>query len=201
MSDEENQTPTPRHARPAGSKNRILPPLTPEMREEAMRPMDTRPAKREEDPRARAARRAAELLEHNNGGMDEGTDKYYIDPAIIPDGWSYEWKRVALLGKEDPSYEVNLTRGGWEPVPASRHPELMPKGDYQTIDLDGMRLMERPLVITDKAREREKRLAKQQVQVKEQQLNQGPAGTFDRDNKGKSMVNIKKSIEKMEIPE
>ena len=200
MSDEETPKPPARHARPAGSKNRILPPLTPEMREEAMRPAEVRAAPREDDSRARAAKRAAELREHNGGGMDEGEDRFYIDPRSIPAGWSYEWKRVALVGKADPAYEVNLSRGGWEPVPASRHPELMPKGDYSTIEIDGMMLYERPLEITEDARNKEKKRARQQVKIKEDQLNEGPPGTFERSNKGAPMAKIQKTIERMEVP-
>src|ERR1700744_5880580 len=70
-----------------------------------------------EDPRERAARRAEEILAHR-GNMDEGDDEFFIDQRAIPDGWSYEWKRHTILGAEDPSYQVHLARGGWEPVPA-----------------------------------------------------------------------------------
>src|ERR1700676_2790894 len=60
-----------------------------------------------EDPRARAARRALELREQRGGDMDDGVDKFYIDPRIIPDGWSYEWKALTVLGKENPGYQVS----------------------------------------------------------------------------------------------
>lgn len=112
---------------------------------------EMRPTMREEDPRARAARRAAELRDHRNGDMDEGIDEFYIDPADIPEGWSYEWKRRTVLGAEDPAYQVALARAGWEPVPTSRHPSYMPMGgDYPFIERKGMILMERPLEITDR---------------------------------------------------
>lgn len=154
-----------------------------------------------EDPRARAARRAEELREHGSGN-DDGEDEYRIDLRIIPDGWSYEWKRHTLLNAEDPSYDVSLRQKGWDPVPASRHPELMPM-DYKgnTILRKGMILMERPLEITEEAKDRELRKARAQVHQKEAQLGgpQGPA-QFSRDNKGDSMVKIKKSYEPMPIP-
>lgn len=154
-----------------------------------------------DDPRARAAARAAQLREHL-GGMDEGADKFYIDPRIIPAGWSYEWKRVEVLGKPDPSYQVSLAHRGWEPVPRARHPHLMPdnfQGD--AILRDGMILMERPQEITDEVKASDYRRAREQVRAKEVQLGAAPPGTFERDNKGNPMANIKKSYESIPIPE
>jgi hypothetical protein len=157
----------------------------------------------EEDSRTRAARRAAELRDHM-GSMDDSVDKFYIDSRVIPAGWSYEWKRWSTLNKEDPSYQVELARHGWEPVPASRHPDMMPTNWAGiTIDRDGMRLMERPLEITQEVMRRDKKAARDLVRNKEQQLTGAPAGDnspFDADNKGNSLVKIRKSYEPMEIP-
>ncbi len=134
------------------------------------------PALSENDPRTRAAKRAAELREHL-GSMDQGTDDFYIDPRIIPDGWSYEWKRHTTLGAQDPSYAVSIAQRGWEAVPASRHPELMPDNYVGgTIERKGMILMVRPLEITNEVRALELRKAREQVGQKEQQLKGMPAG-------------------------
>jgi hypothetical protein len=158
------------------------------------------PKPREEDPRARAARRAMELREQTSSD-DDGVDKFYIDPKIIPDGWSYEWKTYTVLGKENPSYQVSMARRGFEAVPCSRHPELMPLGYRgETIEREGMILMERPLEITQEAKARDLRIARAQVQGKEAQLGGAPAGTFERDNKGAPLVNVKKSFENIPIP-
>lgn len=136
---------------------------------------DPRPAPRD------AAARAAALREH--GGLDEdGIDEFYVNPSDIPDGWAYEWKRDTVLNQEDPAYQVSLARAGWEPVPADRHPSYMPKGKFDSIRRKGMVLMERPQVIVDEARERELRKARDQVQVKEAQLNSTPDGQFGRDD-------------------
>ena len=154
------------------------------------------------DPMERARRRAAELREH--GSFDPGTDKFAFDLSIIPPGWSYEWKRHTVLGATDPSYQVGLAQRGWEFVPASRHPEMMPLGyEGTTIDRDGMRLMERPAVITEDAREVERRDARELVRGKEAQVTGNPAGDnspFARDNKGNPLNQIRKSYEPMEIP-
>ena len=119
---------------------------------------DPRPAMaKEEDPRDRAARRAAEIRGHL-GSMDDGVDEFAAPEP--PPGWSYEWKRKLTLGAEEPSHMVALTRMGWEPVPASRHPEMMPSGgNYVHIERKGMILMERPKELVDEAREIERRRA------------------------------------------
>lgn len=163
---------------------------------------EMRPTMREEDPRARAARRAAELRDHHNGDMEDGVDEFYIDPSDIPEGWSYEWKRRTVLGAEDPAYQVALARAGWEPVPTSRHPSYMPMGgDYPFIERKGMILMERPLEITEDARGAELRKARMQVRQKEAQLNSAEGGQFERTNKDQSLVKVKKSYEAIPIPD
>ena len=139
-----------------------------------------RPVMREEDPRLAAARRAAEIRGHL-GDMDEGTDDFRTPPA--PDGWEYEWKRRTVLGQEDPAYQVQLARMGWDPVPTPRHPEMMPtQGNHPQIERKGMVLMMRPAVISAEARSLELRKARNQVKVKEQQLNAAPDGTMTRDH-------------------
>jgi hypothetical protein len=156
----------------------------------------------ESDPRTRAAARAAQLREHLGDGLGEGTDEFYIDPAIIPDGWSYEWKRETVLGQPDHSYQVTLAQRGWDPVPASRHPQLVPPGwTGAHIPRKGCLLMERPKEITDEVRAQDNRRAREQVRQKEQQLGAAPAGQFERDNKGNPMATVKKTYGSIPIPE
>jgi hypothetical protein len=182
----------PRRARQAASAQTAA--------ETSARP-DPRPAMRAEDPRARAAARAAQLREHQ-GDQNDGADKFYVDPHDIPEGWDYEWKRVSTLGKADPSYEVATARAGWEPVPAERHPAYMPTGGtYSVIERDGLVLMERPREITDEARARDQKAARAQMRQKEAQLSGNPDGHFERTNKDQSMVSVKKSFEHVPIPD
>lgn len=154
---------------------------------------------REESPAERARRRAAEIRGHLNG-IDEGTDEFYIDRSMIPEGWSYEWKRRLLLGAEDPSHNVALYRMGWEPVPLSRHPEMMPR-DWKgnTIERKGMILMERPLELVEEARQIERRKAVNQVRDKEAQIAGTPDGTLTRDH-AQARPQIKKGYEPIPIP-
>jgi hypothetical protein len=139
---------------------------------------EMRPAMREDDPRARAARRAAEILEMNGGDLNVNSDEFYIDPDNVPDGWSYEWRRHTVMGANDPSYEYELARNGWEPVPADRHREMMP-GSAKTIDRKGMRLYERPKILVDRARSKELQAAQQHVAGQKKQL-QNSSNEFGR---------------------
>lgn len=166
---------------------------------EATEETSLRPAMRDDDPRARAKQRAEQLRGHL-GDVVEGTDDFYISDDIIPDGWTYEWKRHTTYGAEDPTYQVALARSGWTPVPSNRHPEMMPHNTTNsTILRKGMILMECPTEIIHERKDEELRKARAQVRMKEQQLAGTPDGTMTRDH-AKARPQIKKSYEAMPIP-
>lgn len=166
---------------------------------EAVPRVEMRSEVREEDPRARAARRAAEIRGHI-GSMDQGTDEFYFDPEIVPDGWTYEWKRLSMFGQEDATHQIHLARMGWEPVPARRHPGLMPASwTKATIERKGMILMERPTEVVMEARNLQQRAAKDQVRAKEAQIAGTPDGTMTRDH-AQVRPKISKGYEPMPIP-
>lgn len=198
MDEVTENAPRPRGRKP-NSQKPILPTRSSEV-ETASTEMERaplRPAMRAEDPRAAAARRAAEIRGHL-GEMDDGTDQFALPPA--PDGWSYEWKRKSVLGQEDHAHQIGLKRMGWTEVPVQRHPETMPtQGSYQQIERKGMVLMERPTVITEEAREIELRKARGQVRAKEAQLTSAPDGQFER-NHPQARPNIKKGFEPIPVP-
>jgi hypothetical protein len=153
-----------------------------------------------EASKERARRRSAAVRE-NMGDMDQGIDEFYIDPRDIPEGWSYEWKTNTVIGQPNPAYQVQLQRMGWDPVPAERHPHMMPVGDKSGIvERKGMVLMERPLDLTEEAKAIEMRRARQQIQNKQEQLGQAQPGHFERNNKDNPLVKIKKGYEPVQIP-
>jgi len=150
----------------------------------------------------KSAKKRAEEIRKHIGDLDEGVDDFYVDPDKIPEGWTYEWKRHTVLGQEDPTYQVAMRRVGWMPVPAARHPEMMPVGHKdEAILRKGMILMERPEEITQEVRSIDKKRARDQVRAKEQQLSDAPAGQFERKNKDSSLAKLKKSYEAVPIPE
>lgn len=192
---------TPTRGRPkAGMFSRAAASAAAAVEPEAAEERPLRPSMRDDDPRARAAKRAAELRQHL-GELDDGTDDFYVDPDSIPDGWTYEWKRHSTYGQEDPAYQVQLARDGWTPVPASRHPEMMPYNTTeQTILRKGLMLMECPTEIVQERKAIELRKARDQVRHKEAQIAGTPDGTMTRDH-ARVKPSIKKSFEAMPIPE
>jgi hypothetical protein len=160
---------------------------------------DRRPM-RDEDSRAAAARRAAEILGNFDGSEFQNVDEFKAPPA--PDGWSYEWKVKSVLNKEDPGRWNAYRKTGWTEVPAFRHPEMMPTGDKSPIiERKGMVLMERPLEVTRRFQERDRQAARDQMRTKQEQLNAAPQGQFERKNKDSSLVKVSKSYEPMPIPD
>lgn len=110
----------------------------------------------------------------------------------IPEGSSYEWKRYSVSGNtadHDAFYLASMRRQGWEPVDPRRHPNWVPPGyDKPNIIRDGLILMERPIELTNDARQEMKSLAKTQVKEAEQRLGLSPkvngTDTMTRDHEG-----------------
>jgi hypothetical protein len=162
-----------------------------------MRPNDLRA----ESSRDRAERRAAEIMGNLEGALDEGQDELALDAISVPDGWTYEWKRQSCYGKTDPGYDSRLARTGWEAVPAERHKNMMPVGHRGEITRDGLVLMERPKVVTDRVKQIMYDRARRAVSMKEQQLNEAPDGTFQRvDQAGRPTARIRSEVGKVSIP-
>lgn len=149
----------------------------------------------------RAADERAKAIADNDDGSLDRTDHFYFDREIIPAGWDYQWKRKSVHGEEDPSYTVNLQLAGWTPVPARRHPEMMPTG-YRgdTIERKGQILMEMPKSVVDRRRLMDKKQAMDQVRVKEQQLASTPPGTFERADPRGSMAKVGRSYAPLHVP-
>ncbi len=191
-------------ARRRGRPVRTLAAKGPEIVEIAVEPVSERPSMRakmrEDDPRAAATRRAAEIM-GNLGNLDTGSDEFYVDPNSVPDGWTYEWKRKTVMGQEDPAYQVSLARTGWEPVPTKAHPEMMPgNGNHPIIERKGQILMMRPQEITDQVRYIDSQRAKGQVQVKIEQLAGTPEGGLGHRNHPSVKPKISKSYEAIPVP-
>lgn len=95
------------------------------------------------------------------------TDPFFIDPNVIPKGWSYEWKRESVHGQPDSEHMINIRENHWKPVPAEHHPELAAAGE-SVIRRGGTVLMMRPKYLTDEAQMEDIKLAMEPVQHMEQ---------------------------------
>lgn len=102
-----------------------------------------------------------------------GIDPFYIDPAMIPDGWTYQWNAISIVGNQEILADQNLrmVENGWRPVPASRHPGLFtPVGHQGSIIRGQQRLDERPIQLTEEAREEEIGAARQLISDRNEAL-------------------------------
>lgn len=148
-----------------------------------------RPRKEE----VRSAGRSGPIRERKRKG-GQLNDPFYVAPSSIPEGSSYEWKRVTVYGKGDPTYDILMREQGWDPVESARHPELVAEGHVGPIIRDGLMLMERPIELTEEARAEDRIAARAAVSVKKEQLGESPAGTFER-----TVSEVRKSYEPMPI--
>lgn len=52
--------------------------------------------------------------------------KLYVPKDKIPTGMVYSWVRESTLNEPDPDNMTDRMIRGWQPVPAVRHPEMVP---------------------------------------------------------------------------
>lgn len=154
---------------------------------------------------ARETPTAAAAPTHGRRRVRQGTDRYAFDRAIIPDGWTYEWKRYSVLGQEDPGYLAELHQVGYTPVPAERHPgKFLPEGFKGNIVIGGMILMERPLDLEKEARAEDKFRADSQVHGSRQQFGLAPrARGFEGPDEHPSARRnsyVRSSVESVDVP-
>lgn len=141
-------------------------------------------------------------------GMD-GVDRLRIDPAIVQDlyrdGVALQWVTKSVRGQETPQELSKMTRGGWTPVHQSDFDGLldgmfMPKGQDDVITVDDCMLVARPVEIHEKARRSRDRDAVRPLQITEEQLGHGIPNVTGSNHKSVNN-SIKKSVERVEIPE
>lgn len=82
-------------------------------------------------------------------------DKYHLDLSEVPQGWSYQWNPVTILNQgvnEIVNSDLTMHENGWRPVPSTRFAgRWTPHGHVGDIVVDGLRLEERPLSLTQEA--------------------------------------------------
>lgn len=75
-----------------------------------------------------AVSRAAETREASMRKRPEThfQSKLYVPAEKIPANMTYAWVRESTLNEPDPDNMTDRMIRGWSPVPASRHPEMVP---------------------------------------------------------------------------
>ena len=113
---------------------------------------------------------------------EDTEDRLRVPKEVIPDGITYQWITFEVFGQPQPQRVARWERQGWRPVPAERHKGMFMPNDYKgAIEIDGLRLMERPTEIDRRARAYEEQKARNQMGTKRQQLTGGniPGVGFD----------------------
>src|SRR5215831_4530186 len=98
-------------------------------------------------------------------------DKFFISPEDIPDGWSYQWIALSVLGEVQRTSIAQFKMGGWEPVPMSRYPgRYGPDDSEEPIVIDDLGLFERPIQLTQEARREEIGAAMELIKTRNDQF-------------------------------
>lgn len=135
-----------------------------------------RPAPAREAVREQRALRPGEFLGRNGEilSIKRSPDTNMFDiPAHLHDpNFTLEWKRFQVFGKEDVVHQVHLAENGWRPVtvqPGSPFAGYYMPADYTgDIIREDLRLMERPIGLTEMVREQERQKAREQMYVNTQ---------------------------------
>lgn len=101
------------------------------------------------------------------------SDRFFVPPEMIPEGMSWEWKRVSTVGAPDLSHQMMLAENHWTPVTTDQAPGLMPPGSIGNVERDGMRLMQRPAYLTEEARQEVLDQSRQRIQMQNIKNGQG----------------------------
>jgi len=158
-----------------------------------------RPSLRDEDPKAAAARRAAQL--RSDRASTKFSDDEFDVSHLDGEGWTYEWHTYTVYEQRQVTNMMSSQARGWEPVPRVEFPEMMPRdSDNEHIIRKGMILVRLPTEIVEEYRSEQLKDARDQIRHKEQQIAGTPDGTFSRDH-AQARPRINKGYEPMAVPD
>jgi hypothetical protein len=111
---------------------------------------------------------------------DQVSDPFSIPEELCEPGWDQQWVRISVHGWEDVDNQVAMQENGWRPISANRpgwEGRFMPPGYKGAIQKSGLMLMERPMSLTQEAKEEERRVIRGQTETQRQQFGMAlPAG-------------------------
>jgi len=141
---------------------------------------------------------------------DEGTDRLRIPKEIVDqlaaDGIALQWITHSIRGMDMPLEYSKYIRGGWTPVHQSDFDGVfdgmfMMKGVDDVVRVDDAMLVARPMSIQMKAKQRERQFAREPLRVKEAEVGQGLPVTGGDHPSARAQNSIKRSVERIDIPE
>lgn len=132
--------------------------------------------------------------------VEDKGDQFYVDPRDVPAGWTYQWNTVHIFNNQEVvlRHMNRMYANGWRPVPADRHPgRWTPLGHKGEIVVEGMRLEERPEILTIEAAQQDAQKARQQMIDRDQALMGGKANF--RGNAGGQGIPVRGTAIRMSI--
>lgn len=166
-------------------------------------PVESKPDRqpmRVADSKSLAEKRAAELRAHRVGAS-ENVDEFDVS-HLEPDGWTYQWHTWSVYEARQTTNMMASEDRGWQPVPRSHHPQLMPRdSDSDVIIRKGAILMMMPTEIVEEYKRAEAKAARDQIRWKEQQIAGTPEGTLPRGEDARTRPKINKGYEPMPVPD
>jgi len=93
--------------------------------------------------------RSGEILTRGRVSAHGYANEFEIPERARDPKWDLMWARTAAHGKPDPANLNELYENGWRPASPKNYPSVMPdmKG-RETIERDGLMLMERPMQLS-----------------------------------------------------
>jgi hypothetical protein len=140
---------------------------------------------------------------------DQPGNRQAIPKHLMPDGMDFQWVTDTVYGQTFAEHRAGFEKRGWTPV----HPEdfdgqfdgmFLPKGHQGEIRMEGQVLMARPLHLSQRAKQRDRRAALEQVAIKEAALRGGDIEGISLDTQHQTALRsnkINRSYERIAIPE
>lgn len=141
----------------------------------------------------RAPQRNSTLRQTRTGRIQFSDNVYDFDRSLLNPDMDYQWVTKAVLGKDDGRVRADFAKfqmNGWQPVDGSLLPQFgIASG---AIEIGGLVLMQRPIEMSEEAREEDRMAARKQVAGQINSLEDTGPGHLPRDNRGESLVSIKR---------
>ncbi len=119
-----------------------------------------RPVNRRELRNGEVVGRNGEILTRNRVSGDGYINEFDIPSSVIDPDWSLHWARTSCNGKADNANINELYDNGWRPASPKNYEKVMPDmRGKETIERDGLMLMERPVRLTQEAIEEQHQAA------------------------------------------
>jgi hypothetical protein len=104
---------------------------------------------------------------------DSLSDQYAVPDQLMDRDWDLQWVRASTYGSPDTGHMAKMMENGWRPIPSDRDGwkgRYMPDDHKGPIEIDGLRLMERPMTLTQEAKAEEKQKHREAQKIQRDQF-------------------------------